>query len=108
MPERFLDIAEEIYNFEVRPTDIWIVTFPKSGTTVIQVRILTLLFHTRSAMIPGQDPESDFQLFGDTGFGFGSNKKQNHNTYRGVKIRVLDRESDFQPFGNFRILIRIQ
>lgn len=36
MPERFLDIAEEIYNFEVRPTDIWVVTFPKCGTTVIQ------------------------------------------------------------------------
>ena len=38
MPERFLDIAEEIYNFEVRPTDVWIVTYPKCGTTVVQVR----------------------------------------------------------------------
>ena len=45
MPERFLDIAEEIYNFEVRPTDIWIVTFPKSGTTVIQVRTLPPISH---------------------------------------------------------------
>ena len=42
MPERFLDIAEEIYNFEVRPTDIWVVTFPKCGTTVIQVTIPSL------------------------------------------------------------------
>ena len=40
MPERFLDIAEEIYNFEVRPTDIWVVTFPKCGTTVVQVLLL--------------------------------------------------------------------
>ena len=38
MPERFLEVAEEIYNLEVRPTDVWIVTYPKCGTTVMQVR----------------------------------------------------------------------
>ena len=42
MPERFLEIAEEVYNLEVRPTDIWVVTFPKCGTTVIQVPLLSL------------------------------------------------------------------
>ena len=41
MPERFLDVAEEIYNLEVRPTDIWIVTYPKCGTTVTQVPLLS-------------------------------------------------------------------
>ena len=33
MPRSFLDLEERIRNFEVREDDIWIVTFPKSGTT---------------------------------------------------------------------------
>ena len=29
--------AERIFNFEVRPDDIWILTYPKCGTTWAQV-----------------------------------------------------------------------
>ena len=30
-------VAEEIYNMKVRPDDIWIMTYPKCGTTMTQV-----------------------------------------------------------------------
>ena len=36
VPAKFLKFAERLYNMEVRPDDIWIVTFKKCGTTWTQ------------------------------------------------------------------------
>jgi len=36
MPRTFTQIADRLYNMPVRPSDIWIVSFPKTGTTWTQ------------------------------------------------------------------------
>ena len=54
-------------------------------------------------MIPAldPDPESEFQLFGNSNYGFESNRNGHHNTYTGIMLGIIrsDQESDFQPFG---------
>ena len=48
-------------------------------------------------MIPAMDtdPELDFQIFGKSGSGFGSNKKQNHIIYGGLMIQAQNQSRIF-------------
>ena len=57
---------------------------------------------TRGVMIHALDPDpvTYFQIFGDSGFGFGSSKKWKRNTI--ILALAPDLKSDFTPFGNFR------
>lgn len=36
LPENYEKIGDRIQNFKVRPDDVWVCSFPKSGTTWMQ------------------------------------------------------------------------
>ncbi|KAL7640196.1 UNVERIFIED_CONTAM: hypothetical protein RMT77_009610 [Armadillidium vulgare] len=56
-PKSYLTYADRFYNFEVRDTDIFVVTFPKSGTNWIQEIVWNLVHN------PNLDnPDSDISI----------------------------------------------
>lgn len=56
-PKPFLNYAERFYNFKVKPSDTFVVTFPKSGTNWIQEIVWNLVHN------PDLDnPDSDISI----------------------------------------------
>ena len=55
MPRKFLDIADRVYNFQIRSDDVFVVTFPKCGTTWMQELVWQLL-HDFDPQLAAQQP----------------------------------------------------
>ncbi|TRY80471.1 hypothetical protein TCAL_13353, partial [Tigriopus californicus] len=63
LPKTYEEDAKRIYNMELRPDDIWIVTYPKCGTTWTQESVWQLVNFDLNSNIPF-DARTPFLEFG--------------------------------------------
>lgn len=62
LPRKYATLAERIHNFSVRPDDIWIVSFPKVGSTWVH-NIVWLLKNNLDFSAPAVKPSDNFFEF---------------------------------------------
>ena len=74
------------------PSTCWTGRLPSSSISFRYVEIFRYSSESRGVIILAldPDPESDCQVFADSGTGFRSSKKRNRNTYGSVMILALD------------------
>ena len=72
------------------PSTCWTDRLPSSSISFRYVEIFRYSSESRGVIILALDPESDCQVFADSGTGFRSSKKRNRNTYGSVMILALD------------------
>lgn len=72
MSRKFTTIADKIYNFPLRESDIWIVSYPKSGTTWAQEMVWMLVndVNKKTANVPQfvRSPYLEMNMFWTTEF----------------------------------------
>ncbi|XP_055641713.1 sulfotransferase 1E1 isoform X2 [Toxorhynchites rutilus septentrionalis] len=67
-PSKYLQAAENFYNFEARTSDVWIATFPRSGTTWTQEMVWLIcnklnFIEARQRQLNERVPFFEFHMF---------------------------------------------
>lgn len=66
MPGAFKKHAEHIYNFQVRPDDVWVVSFPRSGQNYFQ----KALFELKIIRPNSKNKNTTFEISTKVAYGF--------------------------------------